>query len=295
MIMPRLLLYFIFCIVSIIWWFYENISDMFVEPLRSSFMTVLSISALYLCSHLLRMVRLALLTLDEREKIFPLITAHTITAFPASLFPFKLGEIFRLSSFYVVFDGKQKAIAVWFAERLGDISVLILFVLGLNFFNIPISENIRNFCIVFALISIVFFSSFFVISKTAVYLNRYLVLTSKSSRGLKLLRLFYKVRSFELDLIKTVDGRVSGLILTSVLIWAIEILSISIFINFFQRRDNNWVSLFSDSLFTSLAGDNSDSNGFGLYQTVALIFLACCLMCPIIIIRLWNFKKVKYD
>jgi hypothetical protein len=281
--------------MSIVWWLFDNFGDIITEPLRSSFFAVMAISALYFCSHLLRMTRLALLTLDERDNIFPLLTAHAITAFPASLLPFKLGEIIRLSSFYVVFGGKQKAFAVWLAERFGDVCVLILFILGLNLFNIPVSESMRNFCIVFVLLSVAIFSTFFVISKTAVYLNRYLVLTSKSPRGLMLLRLFHQVRSFESYIHKTVEGRFSGLIFTSVMIWAVEILSLSIFIHLFNQQESDWLSLFSKGLFASLAGDNSVTYGFGLYQTFALMFLACCFVIPIIVIGALKTNKVKYD
>lgn len=293
--MLRLSWYVIFCLASIVWWLFVNFSNIMTEPLRSSFFEVAVISALYFCSHLLRMARLALLTLDERDSIFTLLTAHAVTAFPASLLPFKLGEIIRFSSFSIVFGGKQKAFAVWLAERFGDVCVLIMFILGLNLFSIPISENMRNFCIVFVLLSAAIFSTFFVTSKTAVYLNRYLVLTSKSSRGLILLRLFHKLRSFESDIHKTVEGRFSGLILTSVMIWGVEILSLSVFINLFNQRDSNWLSLFSKGLFASLAGDNSGIYGFGLYQTFALIFLACCFMIPIIVISVMKINKVKYD
>lgn len=69
------------------------------------------------------MLRLALLTLDERYKAFPLILAHTLTAFPSSFLPFKIGEVLRLAAFFHVFKRRQKALAVWMAERFGDVLV----------------------------------------------------------------------------------------------------------------------------------------------------------------------------
>ncbi len=99
---------------------------------------LLGITVLYLCSHVLRMLRLVLLTLNERIKAFPLILAHTLTAFPSSFLPFKLGEILRLAGFFRVFEMRQKALAVWLAERFGDVLVITTFILGLYLLNIKV-------------------------------------------------------------------------------------------------------------------------------------------------------------
>jgi len=104
---------------------------------------LLGITALYLCSHVLRMLRLVLLTLDKRNDAFPLVSAHALTALPSSFLPFKLGEVLRLAAFFRVFDTRQKAIAVWLAERFGDVLVITVFIFGLYLLDIKVPPGMR--------------------------------------------------------------------------------------------------------------------------------------------------------
>ena len=70
-----------------------------------NWLVLLGITTLYIGSHVLRMLRLIMLTIDERDKARPLVAAHGLTAFPGSLLPFKIGELLRLASFFNVYDG----------------------------------------------------------------------------------------------------------------------------------------------------------------------------------------------
>ena len=47
-----------------------------------------SILVIYIFSHILRMFRLLLLTLDNREKSVPLVLAHNLTSFLSVFIPF---------------------------------------------------------------------------------------------------------------------------------------------------------------------------------------------------------------
>lgn len=234
---------------------------------------LLGVTALYLCSHLSRMLRLVLLTLDERDKAFPLLAAHTLTAFPSSFLPFKIGEVMRLAAFFHVFDRRQKALALWLAERFGDVLVITAFILGLYLFNIGVPPAMRTVFVLFVLASAFGLLGLFAVAKVFVYLNRHLVLTSHSSRGLALLRAGHVLRRVEMDIYKSVEGRLSGFLLLSVLIWAIEILALSLFINQIAIGEPDFAALFAAGLLASLPGGGADSAAFGLYQSLALVAL----------------------
>lgn len=235
---------------------------------------LLGIIALYLCSHFFRMMRLALLTLDERGKIFPLITAHALTAFPNSTLPFKGGEILRLAALFHVYEGRRKALAVWVAERLGDIVVITALIFGLYLFNVEVPPSMQVILVVFVSVGGITLLGLFSMAKVFVYLNRHLVLTSVSARGLLLLRASHQLRNLEREITRSVEGRVSGLIVLSVLIWAVEVFALSLFIHHLDIGNMQFASMFASGLLATLpGGPQVSATSFGVYQALGLAML----------------------
>lgn len=250
-----------------LWWSAPAVA----EIAESHWLGLLGISTLYICSHVLRMFRLVLLTLDKRNSAFPLVTAHALTAFPSSFLPFKLGEAFRLAAFFRVFETRQKAIAVWLAERFGDVLVITAFILGLYLLDINVPPGMRAVFIIFVLASGVGLVGLFAVAKVFVYLNRHLVLTSLSPRGLLLLRTSHALRSLETSIHRSIEGRVSGFLLLSVLIWSFEILALSLFISLLSIGKPDFAELFASGLLASLP--SGSQSAFGIYQSLALVAL----------------------
>jgi len=106
-----------------------------------------------------------------------------------------------------------------------------------------------------------------------VYLNRHLVLASHSSRGLALLRASHALHRLEATIHKSLEGRLSGFLLLSVLIWSIETVALSLFINEFAIGETNFARLFAAGLLASLPGGGMSAAAFGLYQSLALVVL----------------------
>jgi hypothetical protein len=231
---------------------------------------LLGVTALYLCSHIFRMMRLVLLTLDRRDKAFALVAAHTLTAFPSSFLPFKIGEILRLAAFFQVYDDRRKALAVWLAERFGDVVVIAGFIFALYLFHVGIPRPMRVVFVTFLLAAIGGLFALFSVAKVSLYLNRHLVLSSHRPRGLALLRASHALRRLEQDIRKSVEGRLAAILLFSVLIWAVEILALSMFVNQFTLGEPDFASLFVSGLLASVLGGG---NVFGLYQSLALVVL----------------------
>jgi hypothetical protein len=230
----------------------------------------LGITALYMFSHVLRMFRLALLTLDKRESIVPLVYAHVLTAFPSSFLPFKAGEVLRLISFFSVFRNKKKAFAVWAAERFGDVIVISAFILALRIFNVPMPSAMRLVSMAFIFVSIIGVAGLFSVAKVFVYLNRHLVLSSCSERGLKILRVSHVLHQVEIAIVQTLEGRMSAFLLFSLLIWFAEISALAMFVNHLPAMQDDFTNLFAAGLFASLPGGDGVSV-FGSYQSLALV------------------------
>ncbi|MGM3173955.1 lysylphosphatidylglycerol synthase domain-containing protein [Dickeya lacustris] len=293
--MRRLYCYIGLLFLSIALWIWHSTDNLIETFSDSHIWGLLGISLLYLCSHLFRMMRLFLLTLDERDKAFPMLSAHVLTAFPSIFLPFKIGEIIRLYSFYLVYDRRQKAFAVWVAERFGDIAVITVFILGLYFLNVPVPKEMRNVCLFFVSASSLGLMALFAISRVSIYLNRHLVLNSHTRRGLLILKISYRFRQFELDVYKSLEGRRSGFMLLSVLIWTVEVLALSLFTNIYVIGQPDWATLFSSGLLASLPGNSSIAPNFGLYQSIAIIFLTYIFIGLVPLIARIKTLKVKHD
>jgi len=241
------------------------------EIAESHWLELLGISTLYICSHILRMFRLVLLTLDKRNSAFPLVAAHALTALPSSFLPFKLGEVLRLVAFFRVFETPRKAIAVWVAERFGDVLVITAFILGLYLLDINVPPGMRAVFIIFILASGIGLVGMFAVAKVFVYLNRHLVLTSLSPRGLLLLRISHVLRSLETSIHRSLEGRVAAFLLLSGLIWTLEVLALSLFISLLSIGEPNFAKLFISGLLASLP--SGSQSAFGIYQSLALVAL----------------------
>jgi hypothetical protein len=231
---------------------------------------LLGASALYCISHLLRMLRLVLLTLDQRDKAFAVSAAHALTAFPSSFLPFKIGEVLRLAVLFRVFGYRRKAAAVWLAERFGDIVVIAGFILGLYLLQVEVPPAMRTMFVLFVLASLFSLLALFAIAKTFVYLNRHLVLNSHSRHGLKMLKLIHALRQLELDIQRSIEGRLTGVLLLSLVIWLLELGALSMFVNLSAGHGAGIAAVFGNILLAGLSGGAS---AFGLLQSFALVAL----------------------
>lgn len=259
-----------------------------VEMTHSTrWLVVIALIGLYFASHVCRMLRLALLTLDERDKGLSLMGAHALTAFPSSFLPFKLGEVLRLASFFYAFDGRMKALAVWLVERFCDLCVITAIIVSFYLFDIKIPYAMRAVVVFFLFATLVGVGGLIALANSFVYLNRHLILTSHTSRGLRLLRASHAIQMLRIELMKAVEGRFVGLTFLSVLIWMLEIAAVALFFRNFLSADSGLLESFTHGLLHSLHGVADDrSDKFGLYQSTTLAGLAAgALVCMASIAR----------
>ncbi|SEO20881.1 Lysylphosphatidylglycerol synthase TM region [Duganella sp. CF517] len=243
---------------------------------------------LYAASHLCRMLRLAMLSLDQREHVPALLAAHGLTAFPSSFLPFKIGEILRLAAFLHVFPGRRKALAVWLAERCADVLVLSALMLGLAMVEVTLPAPMRTVFLLFLAASAFVLLTLFAAAKTFVYLNRHLVLASTSARGLMVLRASHALRQLELELLRSLEGRLTGLLLLSVLIWLLEISALALFLAHLAPSGSGLATLFAHGLLANLSPGQSGLGpgpGPGQYQPLVLAALALLSMAALALAR----------
>lgn len=284
---------FLFCAFSVLWLLYirhDIINTFSTTPLK----IIGIISGLYLLSHIFRIIRLAIITLDDRQKIISLATIHILTSLPVLLIPFKLGEIIRLIGFFYVFRSIKKSLTIWFVERLSDIIILIFAIFLLYIAGISISFEMKFIFITFLIISILFLVSLYSISRTFIYLNRFLVLTSRSKRGLILLKISHIIWEFELSIKRVISDRKSAIFLVSTIIWILEISALSTYLQNSSEDLGSYGRLFATSLFNSLGNQITNiTSGFGLYQSMLLSSLTILISFIIFTKKSNKAKKLK--
>lgn len=229
----------------------------------------LAIVGMYAFSHVFRMLRLALLTLDKREQILPLLSCHAVTALPSALLPFKIGEILRLGSFVYAIPGRQ-AFAIWLAERFCDISVIALFILALYFFKVDVPPQLRLIFIMFFIFSLLALTAFFAVAKVFIYLNRHLVLSSHSNHGLQLLKVSHQLRLLEENILRCFEGRFASIVLLSILVWACEMVGIGLFIKSISV-DTKALSQFFLAGLSGVLEDDAHRSSFDFCRDLVLI------------------------
>ena len=261
----------------------EDVAAAFVAPA----LPVLLAGILYLMAHGLRMLRLGLLTLDERERVAPLILCHGLTAFPSSLLPFKIGEFLRLAAFFHVFGYRTKALAVWLVERFGDLVVLTTVLAGFFLLEGDIAAQSKGVLAIMVLgISLALFS-LVALSKLLHFLNHHLVLSGRRQRrDLAILRIGELLFDLEAQVRESIRGRWVAFLLLSVFVWALELLAFWQLVSTFAQRDTGLGAMFAEGF---LAGVSLNGHGFApsfeAYRSATLIVLAALAALPLLALR----------
>jgi hypothetical protein len=284
-------LYIAILAIFICIWIFKK-QDMLSETiLHSDVVSFLLVVAIYLASHIFRMLRLVLLSLNQRGSVIPLVAAHALTAFPSSLLMFKMGELLRLTSFVFALGEKRNAFSIWFIERMGDVSAITIFILGLYILDIDVPSAMRSIFVIFVVISLVALLGIFAITKIFTFLNSYLVLESYSQRGLTLLKISHFFREVESDIYAALKGRFIGFILVTLIIWILEFFALSLFLKIILSYSVTFPDLFVSGLIGSLFASETTAANFGLYQSVGLILISLASILLVLPYSIKNFKS----
>ena len=282
------LIYLVALAALVVAWAAPRFEDLAAAAILAPALPALTAGALYLTAHALRMLRLGLLALDERERVAPLILCHGLTAFPCSLLPFKIGEFLRLAAFFHVFGYRRKALAVWLVERFGDLVVLTAVLAGFFLLEGNIAAQSKGVLAVMVLgISLALFS-LFALSKLLYFLNHHLVLSGRRQRrDLHILRAGEFLFGLEAEVRNSIRGRWVAFLLLSVFVWALELLAFWQLLATFTHQEASLGAMFADGF---LAGFSTNGQGFApsfeAHRSATLIALAALAALP-----LWSMRR----
>ncbi|QDD01780.1 hypothetical protein FIT69_04230 [Candidatus Methylopumilus planktonicus] len=205
---------------------------------REIFFNFLAIFAIYASTHILRLIRIYILLVEDKEEVINIQLMHIHSAFIGSLMPYKIGEFVRLIGFIFIGHAKRNSFALWFSERFLDLISIAILIGIIWIVNLEISDNIEYLFKIYALFVflIIFFT--FAIKNLIFFLNRYLVLNSISERSFKLLRFGNSLEKFWKLIVALHKKRLPFLVFLSLIIWFTELTSVFIFIKLFLNNVN---------------------------------------------------------
>ena len=186
--------------------------------------------AFYLASQLLRAVRIAMLCLDDRTMMRRLVAVHLVTLLPGAILPFKSGELLRVAGFVAAAPNRLAGGLVWIIERTADSITLASLLVALTVLG-PAESEMRLLIITLFLFAFSALGSGLAIREIVPFLHDDLLLRSRSENGLKALKLVIASRSLVASAETMLKGRVSLLVLLSVMIWMLELACVAVLLD----------------------------------------------------------------
>ncbi len=188
-------------------------------PTRYTVGMLIVFTAVVLALHFLKMSRLFFIMLEQKIRPVRFIQIYARTAFTNFLVPYKLGEIYR---FYCLADATknpQIGLLSVLADRFFDTCALLFMLVPLELTYTGTFSMITVLLIVFLMICVMIFAAFPPLYN---YLNKFLILNTKSKNSARALSMLEDVRRWYLYLRSLLKGRVIIIILLSGIAWLLE-------------------------------------------------------------------------
>ena len=202
-----------------------------LPPITDQAPRLLAAVALYLLSHVLRFLRLALLIHQPSIRLRRVLQAHFLSSGLGVLLPFKLSELVRVREVGVVTGSLRTGVLAVWLERTLDAAVLILLV-GIAAATVPGSlELVVPLLVVltvFAGLTVVLIA---VLPSNIRELMLHIVRRPSGERSVGVLRLLRTALATLQEAPAMLRGRVPTLVLLSALIWASEVAVVAIAIS----------------------------------------------------------------
>ncbi len=190
-----------------------------ISPTRYTVAMLIAFTAVVLGLHFLKMSRLFFIMLEQKIPPARFVQIYARTAFTNFLIPFKLGEIYR---FYCLADetkNPQIGLLSVLVDRFFDTCALLFMLIPLELAYTGTFSVITVLLVVFLIICVMVYAAFPPLYN---YLNKFLILNTKSKSSARALSILEDLQRWYLYLRSLLKGRVIIIILLSGLAWLVE-------------------------------------------------------------------------
>ena len=210
--------------------------------------------ALYLTSHLLRAVRLAVIGLSVHRTSFRTLALLHLAVAPWSMIaPFKIDELIRLNELRSINGSLSRAAITVIIDRSMDGPALLLIALYLYFTEVvPNPVALYAGLIGLALLAITL--SFFALSYALQIFQRYIFMYHYKPRALHALRVIHQLRLLALLGRRTILSAAPMLILCTIGIWCFEIFAVGLLVYYVEPAQADLHSIITATLVRANSG-----------------------------------------
>jgi len=210
----------------------------------------------YLISHALRGIRIAVLMGRQDYSLWKLIYLQFYTNGINLIFPFKLGEVYRIIEFNKLIKDNKKLVLTVITEKTLDLlllfswALLAIVLLGQKIVELNIVLWIISSLIIFSLII------FFVLPENIRTINLFVAKRYNSKWVVNLLSLTNNISNVIANIKHTLRTNASTIILLTVLIWMFEVLGFTYLLPFMVVKTQVWlvsILVFLSSLIPNVA------------------------------------------
>ena len=179
--------------------------------------------------HLFKFIRIYFILLEERIPIKRMAKIYIKTTFVSIVFPYKLGEVFKMYSFGNEINSYPKGTVAVLIDKLFDAIILCAVLIPYEIIKVGKISKLSLLLLVFIVVILLIYLCF---EGTYKYLNKFFIIQIKSKKGLFVLKVLEEsnnIFNYSKNMIK---GRQIVLLAISALIWLLESIFIYIIAGF---------------------------------------------------------------
>ncbi len=184
------------------------------------------ILVIFICVHLIKMMRLYLIVMDQKVSFDRLVPAYLRTTLVNLLIPYKLGEIYRIIVFSRISRGFKTGFFSVLIDRFFDTLALCLILLP---YQILYTGRVAVPTILLVAFVAVIVITYMVFPASYTFLNRYIITSRDSKRSMMALSALEHVNGWYTYVRDLVAGRYGILFLFSLAAWILEIAVLGLF------------------------------------------------------------------
>jgi hypothetical protein len=202
--------------------------------------------------HILKLERLYLILYGEKIKKSDFIKTYCKVTPVSVIFPYKIGEFFRMYCYGMLIDNVLKGIIIILLDRLMDTMALITVIILVWIFNGGSMVSFVYLLLIFLLFMFIVYSAF---PKVYKFWKRYFLREKASEYNLKVLKFLERLNTVYCEVESVAKGRGTILYCISLIVWGVEIGSLCL-LNGIDRH--GYINdIISDYLISAMRGNQS--------------------------------------
>lgn len=246
----------------------------------------------YAASHFVRSIRLYVILLDMERSYTRILGLYATLTFVNRMFPWKLGELFRLFEFTHLFRSPRLALVVIATERFFDAAILFWLLLYGLVLDASIVEDTTVLLILLSAVVIFGALTYRGLPGFARYLRFLAATRSRGRRGLTALRLAAWIDEIWRDVNRLLRGRAVVLALISFVVWALEIAAMGLIVNVVSAQDTGEFAGALLRALNSLLADGAEKS-LDAIEIYFVITYAVIVIFGLPLILLYSFLRFR--